>query len=338
MSTAPTDGAASRPGARPVIVLVHGGDFKPAAPVLQELSFGALAAGMQRDCPEMLGAFQAADKRMAYYGDLVNAVLRQTRRQYDESLDVGDRRRALHELKSLEKKKQFGLRRYEKLPGKSAVLEFAADLGAPLLGALGLADALIARVAADLREYWNSQSDFGERVRERVRTTVAEALETGHRVMLVSHGTGCVVSYDVLWQLSHDPEFASRRGACKVDLWLTLGAPLGDSTVRRRLLGATAKGRERHPANVLEWHNVSAEDDYMCHDNKLRNDFSAMLKLRQVSGIYDYHIYNLTVRYARSNPHSSIGYLIHPRVAKIVSDWLRRDEPAAGWSLNPGSA
>jgi hypothetical protein len=28
------------------------------------------------------------------------------------------------------------------------------------------------------------------------------------------------------------------------------------------------------------------------------------------------------VRYGKSNPHSSVGYYIHPRVAKIVADWM----------------
>jgi hypothetical protein len=51
-----------------------------------------------------------------------------------------------------------------------------------------------------------------------------------------------------------------------------------------------------------------------------------MLSLRLVSSIRDYRIYNLAVRYGRSNPHSSMGYLVHPRVAKIVADWLRHDD------------
>ena len=51
-----------------------------------------------------------------------------------------------------------------------------------------------------------------------------------------------------------------------------------------------------------------------------------MLNLRLVSSIRDYRIYNMAVRYGKSNPHSSVGYLIHPRVTKIVADWLRRDD------------
>lgn len=309
-------------GARPTIVLVHGRDFKPPAAELRELSVTAIAAGLERDCPETLEAFEAADKRLAWYGDLNNVLLGNTGRHYDESLDIGDRKRALHELRSLRKRKHFGVRRYDRLPGKSALSELAADLGAPVLGAIGLASTLIGRVAADVQEYWNETSDFGDRVRARVRTAICDALETSHKVMLVSHGTGCIASYDVLWQLSRDPEYVPHYGHLKIDHWLTLGAPLGDSMVRRRLLGAQAGGRARYPGNVLVWHNLSAEDDYTCHDATLSNDYRAMLKLRQVSAIRDYHVYNLAVRYGRSNPHSSIGYLIHPRVSKIMADWL----------------
>jgi hypothetical protein len=52
------------------------------------------------------------------------------------------------------------------------------------------------------------------------------------------------------------------------------------------------------------------------------DDYKAMLKQRQISSIRDYRIYNMAVRYGRSNPHNLIGYLVHPRIAKIVNDWL----------------
>jgi hypothetical protein len=74
----------------------------------------------------------------------------------------------------------------------------------------------------------------------------------------------------------------------------------------------------------VSWHNVSAEDDYISHDNTVADDFKRMLKQKQVSCIRDYTIYNLTVRYGKSNPHSSVGYLIHPRIAQIISEWLQQ--------------
>lgn len=307
-------------------MFVHGRDFKPAAAELLDINIAALAAGIERDCAEMLIAFHAVDKRLAYYGDIGNAWLRESGRHYDEKLDVGDRRRALQELRSAQKLKHFGVGRYDRLPGKTALAEFAADLAAPVLGSIGLAARLIAKVAGDIGEYWNPESDFGKRIRERVRSELAAAIGDGRKVMLVSHGSGCIVAYDVLWQMSHHPDYAPRYQQMKVDQWLTLGSPLGDTTVRRRLFGSQSKGNGRYPKNVLTWHNVAAEDDYMCHDNTLADDFSEMLKLRLVSSIRDHRIYNLAVRYGKSNPHSSVGYLIHPRVTKIVSDWLRQDD------------
>jgi hypothetical protein len=55
----------------------------------------------------------------------------------------------------------------------------------------------------------------------------------------------------------------------------------------------------------------------------LADDFKKMLEQRLVSAVYDYRVFNLAVRYGKSNPHSSIGYYIHPRTAKIISDWLK---------------
>jgi len=146
--------------------------------------------------------------------------------------------------------------------------------------------------------------------------------------MLLTHGTGCIVAYDVLWQLSHEAQFADKYRDQKIDVWLTLGAPLGDSMVRRRLLGVGRKGVERYPSVVVSWHNVSAEDDYVSHDNTLADDFKPMLKQKQVSFIRDYRIYNLAIRYGKSNPHSSIGYLTHPRTAQIISEWLQQGQVA----------
>jgi hypothetical protein len=304
------------------LIFVHGRDFKPSATDLLDLNVAALSSAIERDWPEVLERFHALEKKLSYYGDLSNRFLIEKGGHYDESLDVGDRRNALLKLKSLEKTKHFGVTRYDRLPGKTAMAEFAADVAVPLLGSIGLSKALISSVAKDLAEYWNRKSDFASLLRHRVRDTIVESLAQDDRILLISHGSGSIVSYDVLWQLSHDPEYAALYSSKKIDSWLTLGSPLGDSMVRRRLLGAEKKGRERYPTNVLTWHNVSAEDDYMCHDNTLADDYKAMLNQRQVSSIRDYHIYNLAIRYGKSNPHSSIGYLMHPRAAIIVADWI----------------
>ena len=306
------------------LLFVHGRDFKPAPDVFLDLSMDALQTGVERDYPEFAEEFAALDKRLAYYGDITDDFLSGQGLRYDEMLDVGDRRNALIKLRSFERRKNFGVARYDRLPGKNAIPEFAADVFAPLLARLGLSKSLINKVGIDLAEYWNRNSDFATRIRERVRSALCLALEYSDQVMLISHGTGCIVAYDALWELSHKPEYADRVRDRKVDLWLTVGAPLGDSMVARRLLGARKKGLERFPSNIVSWHNLAAEDDFVSHDNTLGDDFKKMLNQRQVSCIRDYRIYNMTVRYGKSNPHSSLGYLVHPRTAQIIIEWLQQ--------------
>ena len=304
------------------ILLVHGRDFKPAAEALLDLSGAALRAGVERDYPDALATLDEVQKDLAYFGDLSNAVLESHGKTYDESLDIGDRHNALQALRAIPARKRFGIRQYDNLPGKSAVREFVADLAAPLFNTMGLSLPLISCISKDCAEYLQGKTPYAAQVRERVRDRLCAALDRDDHIMLMSHGLGCVAAYDVLWELSHEPQYQDKYGSAKIDTWVTLGAPLGDNGLRKRLLGAKEKPQSRYPTNVISWHNVAAEDDYTCHDNTLADDFKQMLGKRLVSAVKDYRIYNLAVRYGKSNPHSSIGYYIHPRVAKIVVDWL----------------
>ena len=301
---------------------MHGRDFKPDEETHRAICAEALRAGIQRDFPDRATHFDACKVELAYYGDLSNALLLDAGGHYDVDLDVGDRRNALSDLERIPARKGFGIRQYDRVPGKTARKEAMADIFAPLFGTIGLWMRLCRRVSPDFAEYLRGQSDYAEAVRERLRTRLIQLMEDGEQVALMSHGTGVAVAWDVLWQLSHDPDYSERFSEHKLDLWITLGAPLGDRNVRRRLAGADKTGTDRYPTNVIAWHNVSAEDDYTCHDKTLADDLGRMMRERIVSKVTDYKIYNPAVRYGRSNPHSSVGYLIHPRVAKILTDWM----------------
>ena len=305
------------------LLLVHGRDFKPPSDTYMDLSMAALRAGVERDFPGKVSGFDALQKHIAWYGDLSEKVLQDCGKQYDVELDIGDRRNALTALREIRERKRFSIRLYDRLPGKSAIPEFIADLTAPVLGSVGLAMPLLGSVAKDFAAYFDAKLDFAQKVRERVRLELCELMDRDDRIMLMTHGTGSVVAYDVLWQLSHDPEFKEQYGSKKVESWVTLGSPLGDSNVQKRLLGTKEKTEDRFPANVISWHNVAAEDDYTCHDNTLADDYKTMLKQHHVSAVHDYLVFNLAVRYGKSNPHSSVGYYIHPRTAKIIADWLK---------------
>jgi hypothetical protein len=307
------------------LLLVHGRDFKPAADSYMDLSTAAMRSGIERDFPDSLGSFDALNKSIAWYGDLNAEVLHAKGKRYDETLDVADRRNVLASLREITARKRFGIRQYDRLPGKSALPEAIVDIVAPVLGALGFCVPLIRSISKDFAMYFDRKSDYALKVRERLLERLCELMERGDRIVLLSHGTGCVVAYDVLWQISHDPDLKEKYGDKKVELWITLGAPLGDSSIRKRLQGAKEKTAAKFPVNVMFWHNVAAEDDYCCHDNTLADDFKMMMQKRVVSAVYDHKIFNLAVRYGKSNPHSSIGYYIHPRISKILVDWLQTD-------------
>ena len=311
------------------IVFVHGRGFKPGARALLQLFSRAVENGIGQDSPDSQADYADTTRYLAYYGDLSNRYLEDSGESYDETLDVTDLQNALNELSVIDRKKGFGVKSYDRLPGKSAAKELAVSVFAPLIESIGLGKKVVEGRHKDLGEYWKLASDYRSAVLDRVRGAIANALENDDRVTLVSHGTGSIVAYDALWQLSHEPEYREAFDGLKLDLWVTLGAPLGDGMVRRQLLGAGGSGRERFPTNVLAWHNVSAEDDYMSHDNTVADDFKAMLSQRQISSIRDYRIYNMAIRYGKSNPHNVLGYLVHPRVTKIIADWLRLAEGRA---------
>ncbi len=304
------------------LLLVHGRDFKPGRDAYLDISMAALRAGIERDYPDKVEGFDVLQKHFAWYGDLSAEILEQRGNSYDRDLDIGDRRNALNALRDIPARKRFGIRQYDRLPGKSAIPEFIADMTAPVLGSIGLTMPALRSIAADFAAYFDNKLNYGIQVRARLRQELGELMDRGDRVLLISHGTGSVIAYDVLWEMSHDEALKERYGKSKVEMWLTLGSPLGDRNIQKRLSGAKEHSANKFPANVISWHNVSAEDDYTCHDNTLADDFKKMLRQRQVSTVHDFCIFNLAVRYGKSNPHSSVGYYIHPRVSKIIADWL----------------
>jgi hypothetical protein len=306
------------------ILLIHGRDFKPSADKYLDIAVTAMRVGLERDYPDCAAIFDGMPKELAWYGDLNAEVLTAAGKTYDEELDVGDRCNALNKLKGITPRKKFGIRLYDQLPGKTALPEFFMDVGATVAGAVGMRMPVIGRLAKDFAAYLNDD-EFAEESRRRLRDKLCRMMDRGDKIMLITHGTGSVIAYDVLWELSNDTATYPEYGECKVDHWLTMGSPLGDSIVQKRLLGAKERDDNRFPSNVISWHNLAAEDDYTCHDTTLADDFKKMMVQKRVSAVHDYRIFNLAVRYGKSNPHSSVGYYIHPRVSKIIADWVSPD-------------
>ena len=113
-------------------------------------------------------------------------------------------------------------------------------------------------------------------------------------IILIGHSLGTLIAYDVLWKFSYLGEYQYLRGdnPHKLSHFVTLGSPLGNPTVQEHLKGGRLKAARRYPTNIGTWSNVAAEDDYVCHDETIEDEFQGM----HGTVIKDYPIYNLAVK------------------------------------------
>ncbi|MBM3328473.1 MAG: hypothetical protein FJY67_03235 [Calditrichaeota bacterium] len=330
------------------IILIHGRNYKPPKDKLAPLWIQALRHGLGRDLKgtpshaAKLAAFDAALRRASadaldqfvYYGDLSNAYLEFGKdwhshigqSTYDDS---EERQKQLDLLRSYPTATDFSRSNYRKLPGQTGVGEFFADTLGAALGSIGLGRPLITFAAPDMERYFRSDSRFGTEVRGRLIAPLRAAMDRGDDICVISHSLGTLISYDTFWKFNYYSEYRGTLTTTdyshkRISLWITLGSPLGDETCKRHLKGADLTGPRRYPANIDRWVNVFAEDDYVSHDGKVKNDYKGMS-----AAISDHKVYNLGLEFGhkgfphgRSNPHSELGYLIHPEVARVVADWL----------------
>ncbi len=308
------------------IVLIHGRSFKPEKAELKRNWLSALRFGIARDDPggDTLAAFDQAKKTFVYYGDLSNDFLRSRGKRYDVARDVADRSKALAALEEIPQR-GFSEKRYNEIRGANGLMEGLADLASGPLSFLGLGDNLVGSVAPDMAHYWNTGRPWGSSVRWRLTFELEKKLKKPeNHVALISHSLGTMIAYDTLWKFSHYAEYAHlRERGTPLSLLMTLGSPLGDSSVRKNLKGASVSGIRRYPTNIRKWVNVAAEDDYISHDSGLANDYHEMVDFGLVRSLQDEAIYNLAVRDGKANPHHGTGYLIHPVVSRHLRSWLR---------------
>jgi hypothetical protein len=171
---------------------------------------------------------------------------------------------------------------------------------------------------ADLRRYVRNEFDVADAIRRLVSLPLRAAEKAGRPVLLIGHSMGSVIAWDALWQMSRE----SGDDVC-VDLFMTMGSPLGQRYIQRRLKGAGEAGERRYPANIRGWVNIAAVGELTAIDMRLRNDFAEMLRLGLVKSIEDFAVFNRYRMSGELNVHSEYGYLVNEVTATLVRDWWR---------------
>jgi hypothetical protein len=170
----------------------------------------------------------------------------------------------------------------------------------------------------DLRRYQTNDNDIAEHTRQMLKMPLRAAAESGRPVLLLAHSMGSVIAWDSLWQMSrHDGDEVD------IDLLLTMGSPLGQRFVQRRLQGYHEVGDTRCPAGIKRWINLAAFGDLTAVDPVLADDFDSMVKCGLISSIEDHRLHNYFRLDGVLNVHAEYGYLVNAVTARIVSDWWK---------------
>jgi hypothetical protein len=317
------------------IIIVHGRGPKPSPRVLGGLLKRALITGLARVDRDAARAVEDAHVKtsLAYYGDLCNDFLvkaepslgaqmveRRGRLYEKPDRDADDLERLLERLTSRHTKEDYA--RLLKQQRNRRFLDDVMRVVSPIASITGLGVYAISRLFPDLGAYLLTRR-WGSPIRSRLQERLRPALARGDDVTLLTHSMGSIVAYDVLWKLSRLSEYRQLHEK-KVSLWLTVGSPLGDSSIRGCLYDSNEGEDGRYPANVHHWVNVAAQDDFVAHDGTAADDFNDMMRYKLVQRVYDLpRIQTFWVGEAGVNPHKVYGYLNHPAFARVLASWIR---------------
>ncbi len=177
----------------------------------------------------------------------------------------------------------------------------------------------------DLHRYLRNRNEIAEHTRQMLKMRLRAAIEAQRRILLIGHSMGSVIAWDSLWQMTQN-----ERDHVDVDLLLTMGSPLGQRYIQRRLQGFGETGDDRFPQGIRRWINLAAVGDLTSVDPVLADDYAEMVKRGLVESIEDHRLLNWFRLDGVLNPHAEYGYLANDITAKIVADWWQACTASAG--------
>jgi hypothetical protein len=175
----------------------------------------------------------------------------------------------------------------------------------------------------DLRRYVLDDNGIAEHTRRMLKVPLRAATEGHHAILLIGHSMGSVIAYDTLWEMSHND-----RDHVSIELLLTMGSPLGQRYMQKRVKGNASRGADRYPHNIRHWKNLAAVGDLTAIDPQLKNDFGELLELGLVESFEDVELHSYFRLEGVLNVHSEYGYLANEITARTVAKWWRDHDAA----------
>lgn len=322
------------------IIVIHGRNTKPAKAPYEILQRKALIQGVSRVNPPKGAKLANGDIPIdfVYYGDVNNELLSKTKKIRDQltkrdpafnnapCLPHDEVQPAIDALAAIPRYNKAAYRKILRNNKDFRWLDEAAR-AVSTIAAFTTLTALnmwvIKSATADMGYYLMTRTT-GSKIRTRLQKVLKPALIAGEDICLISHSMGCMVSYDVLWKFSRMSEYEDvQKNNPKVNLWITLGCPLGEAGVKRNLYDGDERHKDRHPINIIKnWANIAAKDDFVAHDVSMKDDYKRMLNWKFIESISDKTIYNCYTSNQSSNPHKLYGYLGHGMVGQTVANWM----------------
>lgn len=181
----------------------------------------------------------------------------------------------------------------------------------------------ISSSAHEIRRYFKNKDNIACDIRELLKEELRMRLANNEKILLIGHSLGSVIAYDTLWEFSHLEKLPG-----KIDMFFTIGSPLGMKYVQTRLMGHNKKGFKNYPTNIRHWVNISSAGDIVAVERSFSKSFKEMLSLDIIESITDHcqGIYNFFRNEKGLNVHRSYGYLVNPAVGKVIADWWKQNE------------
>jgi hypothetical protein len=166
----------------------------------------------------------------------------------------------------------------------------------------------------DSGRYFANENGVGSAIRQVVATELTRCWAAGERVLLMAHSFGSVIAWETLRDLG------SKAGP--IDLFLTLGSPLGTRFMRSRLHLYPEVDVAAVPTTIRRWHNLAARGDVASMGRRFADDFSELTRRGLVGPIMDnVALANLFRGSEGLNSHRCYGYFINPATGRVIVDW-----------------